>query len=343
MDMFHKKAFGLDIADHTIEVVELRKSFLTQKITVTAKQRVPLEHGVVDHGRLINRKKLSESLNGLWDMLGIVPQSVVFGLPEHQTYTVVLHFSDGNPSDKTIADRVAQTIPLERDDISLSSVRISRSRDGVDLLVYAVSRETMNEWGDFFESIGIDIHAFDHELLAIGRGLFGALPPDTSCVVDIGAERTKIALFSKRGLEYVHALDRAGDVFTMEMSRALELSVDAAEKMKREVGMDPVNVYPLYQKLLEPIITEIHTAALYAHDTLKSPASLIVLVGGSAQLKGIVEYIAEQTKISVKLGSSFLIPGASGADTEQLHYIEAIGLALKDIEPIWEKRHPSLR
>ena len=125
--MFEKRAFGLDVADHTIEVAELTKNLFSQKTIVSARQRVVLEHGIVDHGTLLNRKRLSESLNTLWGLLGSVPQSVVFGLPEHQVYTAVLHFSGLEPSPEMITEQAAKTVPLEKDDLSFSYTIITQS------------------------------------------------------------------------------------------------------------------------------------------------------------------------------------------------------------------------
>lgn len=340
--MFEKIAFGLDIADHTIEVAKLRRSFFSRKMTVLARQRISLEHGIVEHGTLRNRKKLSESLSSLWDLLGTIPQSVVFGLPERQVYTAVLHFPGTEPSREMITDHAAKTVPLEKDDLSFSYKVIARSSNGVDVLMYGASREVMNDWHDFFESVGIVITAFDHELLAIGRGLFGADIPHSSCIVDIGAERTKIAIFTGRGLEYVHAIDSAGDFFTREIAKILDLSIDTAEKMKRDEGMQPVSLAAPFAQFLEPIISEIRTAVRYAQETIHDPISDVVLVGGSAQLKGLPAYLSEQLQLPVRLGGSFLLSKQVNGSLEQLHYIEAIGLALKGLDQVWERRHPSL-
>ena len=344
MSFFTKNAVGLDIADHTIEAIELTKSFFSQSATIVAQNRVALEYGIVDHGKLTNRKKLTESLQVLWEGMGRIPRSVIFGLPENQVYSSVIHIPGTQPlQEELIYQAAVKTLPIEKDDLAFSYSLISTTSSGMDVLLYGASKEVMNDWRDFFASIQIDVHAFDHELLAIERGLFGGVTPNTCCIVDVGAERTKIAIFSKRGLEYVHAIDTAGDVFTLEMSKALELPRDEAEKLKREQGMEPVNLTTLFTNLLSPIISEIHTAVSYAKDNVNNPVVSIVLVGGSSRLKGLTGYIQEQLGMPVVLGNSFLSSKSASMNSENLHYIEAIGLAMKGIDPIWEKRQPSLK
>ncbi|MBI4599902.1 pilus assembly protein PilM [Candidatus Uhrbacteria bacterium] len=343
MALFEKRAFGLDIADHTIEVVEMKKSFFSPRPVVAARQRMPLENGIVDSGRVVNRKMLAEAITLLWNALGSTPASVVFGLPERQVYTSLITIPASSPSAEMIADMAAKTIPIERDDLSLASVVIARTRESTDLLVYGASREYINEWRDFFESIDIAVLAFDHELLAIERGLFGRAAHDPCCVIDIGAERTKIAIFSNGALMYVAALDIAGDAYTREIAKALDLPLDAAEKMKREQGMQPANLYALFTKLLAPMVAEISAAVSYADDALHTKIPRAVLVGGSSQMKGLPEYLAEQLHLPVELGRPFLFSGEQNAGLLYLHYIEAIGLALRGVEPQWETLHPPLR
>lgn len=343
MDIFGKSAVGLDIADHTLVAVELKQRIFSHAPVITAQSMIPLEYGVVDHGKLTNRKILAETLEILWGRLGVTPKSVIFGLPENQVYSSIIHLQDSRQIDEMIAQEAAKTFPIEKDDLTFSYSLISSSRDGADILVYGASREILNEWRDFFSGIRVDVRAFDHELLAIGRGLFGAAIPKTCCVVDMGAERTKIGIYSKRGLEYVHALDCAGELFTLEISKALELSKDQAEKLKREQGMEPVHLYALFGKVLVPIIEEIRTALSYVGRTTGGAVSSVVLVGGSAQLKGLAEYLGKELALPVSLGAPFILSPADGANPEELHYIEAIGLALKGIDPSWEKKYPSLK
>ncbi len=344
MIFFGKRSVGLDIADHTIEVVELKKFFGSNKPVVSARARVSLEFGIVDHGTLIHRKKLSQSLDTLWKMFGHIPTSVVFGLPERQVYSSIIHFDTGEVSARRIADEAVKTLPIDKDDLSFSWSLTPGSGKGSDVLIYGASKEVMGEWRDFFTSIQINVLAFDHELLAIERGLFGGVPPHTCCIVDIGAERTKIAIFSKAGMLYLHAIDSAGDEFTQQIAKALELPLDEAEKIKRAQGMKPVNLYAIFTKLLAPIMKEVTIAVEYARDILADPATSIILVGGSAQLDGLSEYIGEQAGVPTILGTSFISPTSSGAsDSQRLYYIEALGLALKGIDSSWEKHHPSIK
>ena len=59
--MFTKTVFGLDISDHTIEVVELKIGW--QKIKVINKYSAGLEKGLIVNGRINDSEKLFDFLN----------------------------------------------------------------------------------------------------------------------------------------------------------------------------------------------------------------------------------------------------------------------------------------
>ena len=57
-----KRSIGIDIADRTIEVVELEKSGLRVKIKNLS--RVSLSPGIVEKGQIKDEKLLSEAIHG---------------------------------------------------------------------------------------------------------------------------------------------------------------------------------------------------------------------------------------------------------------------------------------
>ena len=346
--MFSRRAIGLDIADHTIEVVELEQSFFSSTPALVSRARMPLEKGIVEHGRLMNRKGLLDALATLWRNTShqpLSPNAVIVGIPERQVYTsvVTLETVQGSTLNDQIREYALETIPLEKDDLTFSFKVISKSAQAYDVMIYGTSREVLGEWRDFFDNSPYHVQAFDHELLAGIRGLFGKQPHPSVCIVDCGAERTKIAIYSSHGLGYVHSLEIAGDFFTEQIAKTRDVSKEEADRIKKEEGMEPVSHRVLFEKLLQPIIDEITIAREYFEKNAHERVNEIILIGGSARMKGLVDYIQETTGIRARQGVSFIsFPRSRTEDSDQLHYIEAIGLALRGIQPrIWEAEHPS--
>lgn len=347
MSIFKKQSVGLDIADHSIQIVELEQPLFSHTPKIISKSRRSLEHGIVEKGRVALKKQLLDALTELVQQAQpkeIVPGDVVFGVPEPLVYTQILRLEmDRVKSFDDEIERIAhESIPLESSDLLYAYRIVSQSEGMREVLLYGTSKEAISDWDDVLASAGFRVRAFDHELLAIARGMFGSTIPSPICIVDSGAERTKIAVYSRRGLHYVHSIDSAGDYFTEEIAKALDVPKEIAEQMKRDDGIEPLKLHALFKNLLDPIVAEIVTACDFFEKTHHHPVAEIVLVGGSSQLKGLTAYIQDGVKRSCRLGASLLPSLRTETDHDALHYIEAAGLALKGLhKSVWEREHPS--
>ena len=238
--MFKKTAVGLDIADHTIEVVELEQSIFSHAPRVVARGRKALLPGIVEAGRILLRKQLLEAVTTLMDETlphPIQSREVIFGVPERQVYTALvdIRLEKGTPLADQIEHSVKESIPLEDNDLIYTYRTMSQTASSARVVIYGTSKETLIEWNEFFESGGFRVRAFDHELLAIVRGLFADRIPKSLCVVDIGAERTKIAAYDNTGLQYVHSIEIAGDYFTEHIARSMDVTKEVAEQTKKVI------------------------------------------------------------------------------------------------------------
>lgn len=345
--IFKKRSIGLDIADHSIQIVELEQPLFSQTPKIIAKSRRSLEQGIVEKGRVVFHKQLLEALTELVRQAQpkeITPGDIVFGVPDPLVYTEILRLEMDRAKslDEEIARIALESIPLESSDLLYAYRVVSQSEGIREVLLYGTSKEAIADWDDVLVSAGFRVRAFDHELLAVARGMFGSTIPSPICIVDSGAERTTIAVYSRRGLHYVHSVDSAGDYFTEEIAKSLDVPKEVAEQMKKDDGIEPLTLHALFKNLLDPIIAEIVTACDFFEKTHHHPVAEIVLVGGSAQLKGLAAYIQDGVKRPCKLGTSLLPSLRTETDHDSLHYIEAAGLALKGLHlSVWEREHPS--
>lgn len=342
-----KIAVGLDIADHSIELIELSQPLFSSHPKVQARSRMALPAGIVEHGRVVLRKQLLAALEEVSQKARPRPielHDVIFGIPERQVYTTILRLLKNRESTlhEQIERATYELIPLERDDLLYVYRVLSETEKAREVLIYGMSKEVIGEWRDFFTGSSFRVRAYDHELLAVVRGLFGRATSAAICVVDIGAERTKVAISTAHGLHYVNSLENAGDAFTDGIAKELNVVYEEAEQQKREKGMMSVARYALFQDMLAPIIAEITMACEHFEKTEHSAVSHIILVGGSARLQGLPEYVQEQTGRKTQRGSPCLPLNSGDEDHDTLHYIEAIGLALKGLDlRYWERHHPS--
>jgi len=295
INIFSKKSVGLDIADHTIEAVELIKK--GAKVEISSLGRVLLEPGIIERGRIKDEKKLLEAVKRSLANAKpkpIVKKEIIFGLPESQVYTHIFELKPHNKKERQalILEQAYKNIPLKKEDLLFSYKVLKETKENIEILLVATSREVVLEWQQFFQKLGLEVEVFDIESLATFRGLFSKPSKEPVCVVDIGAASTNIAIFDRKGLRYSRSINIAGNVFTQEIAKAMKIDSEKAEKQKIKIGLTNKNnqIFPILIKALEPLSREIKTLLNYLQEKTGEKVKEIILVGGSSKLKGINDY-----------------------------------------------------
>ncbi len=335
----HKRSIGLDIADHTIEVVELERQ--GKDIRVVSKARAALPVGVVEHGQVKQPDRLAEILHGLFASAQPTPLSkapIIFGLPESQVYTHTFRFSDLSQKqiDEVLPKTVVSVIPIAKEKlVSMSLVTFTKDKQ-TDVVVIATHRDMLHEWEDFFVTHGFSVAAVDSETLASFRDLFPAPVTQPVCVVDIGAMTTFVSLFDVHGLRHTRTVFLAGEDFTQTIASTAHIEYEQAEEEKKTFGLGTTagekQWFPALMLQVDTVVKAIHETISFFEKTRNEKVSDVVVIGGSAQLPGLVQYIQEKSGYPTRIGQSI----CSGTPLE---YIEAVGLAKFSLEAERWKRH----
>ena len=129
---------------------------------------------------------------------------------------------------------------------------------------------------------------------------------ETILIVDIGNLTTNLT-FSDRGkIKLSVSIPVAGNRFTLAISKKLNVSLGEAENLKIKTGLNPEakegRVFLILQQELREIIEEIKSAEKYSSENITTEPFKIVLVGGSAQLPYLSEYLSENLEKEVEIG-----------------------------------------
>lgn len=337
MFLFAKTSIGVDIADNTIESAQLVRR--GKAVQVLSLSRVSLEPGIVKAGRIQDSKQLALSLKKLFreaKPLALKPKKIIFGLPENQVYFCSFELAPHSIRDREllVLHKVQRAIPLEPDDILFSYKVLREKEKAIEILVTAASREVVEEWQKFFKSQNLETELFDIESLAVFRGLYVNPPQKTVLVADIGSQRTNLSIFDQTGIRYSHTFNLGGESLTQELSKTLKVSPEEAEKKKIVSGIKEQDskVFLALVAGLEKIVKEIKEIIGYFQNKTQKTIEEAVLVGGTSNLKGIEEYFSANLELPVRVGISALLGSKA-----PLEYLEAIGLALRDLSQRWKE------
>ena len=145
----------------------------------------------------------------------------------------------------------------------------------------------------------------------------------TQCFLDVGRHYTELLVFRGRNLLFSRKIPISNGDFTKAMTRVLvsdrgktALTLDEAEKIKREVGIPPegeskiidnkistIQLLSMLRAPLEQLVDEIERSfAYYREETGGGEIDSLVLFGGGASLGGLIKFLSEELGIEVRLG-----------------------------------------
>lgn len=170
-------------------------------------------------------------------------------------------------------------------------------------------------------------------------------------LIDIGGTTTNIAIYEEGDLQYAAVLPLGGVNITNDLAIGLKTDPEVAEIVKIEhasavprhensgvsmkhagemYSFDTRDIDEIVEARLEEIFEAIQHEFKRAGRAGKLPSG-VVLTGGGAQLKGVVEYAKESLGLAARVGKTSGYGGVAD-DIEKPQFATAVGLMLIDAE-----------
>jgi len=227
----------------------------------------------------------------------------------------------------------------------------------VNVVLVAAPRPMVEGKVAVLEEAGLEPLSVDVEAFALLRALQSrpdsGVPADgTVALLDMGASHTEINIISNGGLALTRHIPIAGNNLTAAIRNAVGCTDADAEEMKFGVDLkDSIEVLPeaadsqllrAVQPMVDELLREIRRSINYYQSQLPEGADTVVdtlmLSGGTARMKGLVEYTKSRLNANVAVGSTALsgmYDFSSGRDglceDDVTLFAVGIGLALKEM------------
>jgi cell division protein FtsA len=186
------------------------------------------------------------------------------------------------------------------------------------------------------------------------------------CLVDIGGGTTDMAVFTDGAIKHTSVIPIAGDQVTNDIAMALRTPTKAAEELKITHGMalrqlaspnDMIEVPGVGERgprelsrqtlaeVIEPRVEELYSLIqreLRSSGLEELLSSGIVITGGSALMKGMVELGEEIFHMPVRVG----VPHYNGALAEVVRsprYATGMGLLMAGLDQLKRDRHARMQ
>lgn len=306
---FQKTAFGIDISEHSIEIVSLGGSPGCPRLL--AMGRKVLDPGISIEESISGKNKLKQGLKELLRNLKfgkLNSKKVSSAVPESKSYIRIFNLPPDLAEKETleyIKSQARENFPHSLDDLYFD-FQIQRGK----VLLAASPKRIVDDYLEIFQDCGLEPLALEIESLSLGRALVLEGEKGNILIADLGARITNFSLFSEGGLKFSFSLPRAGDNFTQALSEKQGLPLALAEEVKKESGLDSQRqegrTFLVLQKELQPIVREAQKVLAYFQEKTGEAVKKIILAGGSSVLPGLSEYLADNLGLPVEIGDPWV-------------------------------------
>lgn len=318
------RVVGLDLGSHTVKAVlfettmrgHVVKEFHTQP---RAQEGEKLE-------------TLKSAVQALFTAHPMMADQVVVALPGAllATHTFQMPFTDAKRLEAALPFEVESQLPFDLDDAVYDYQLTGQKDKKSDLLVGVIRKNELNALMAALSDAKIEPRIVTHPAVAYqsfflaAPGVFGANDGSSVAIVDIGHERTCIAIGKPGvGIEFARTFQGGGKDLTRALAAEFNTALPDAEQWKLQhaalgsqvVGPDAERAAGAFIRGLQPIIREIRATLKGFTGRTKSSVSTIYLVGGTAKLLGIDEQLSRDLGMTVKLLP--LPPEAATIDTPE--------------------------
>jgi len=192
------------------------------------------------------------------------------------------------------------------------------------VLIGAAPKSIVNQYTDILDLAKLSVEALEIEPMSICRSLLREEASNYSnqfkknyAIIDFGAARTSMIIYSRNTILFTVSMPISGDKMTFDISKALKIAKDKAEKAKIVCGLDKSRAKGIVYKVLTKTISDLNskinnTVEFYKNNfSDRGAIEIILLCGGGANIKGIDELITKAVDLPVKRGDSLINIGVA--------------------------------
>jgi type IV pilus assembly protein PilM len=339
---------GLDISSSGVKLVELsevgKSEFRLERFAAE-----PLPRGAVVDGNIENIEDVADAVRRVWKKSGTRAKFVALGMPPASVITKKIILPGGLSEDELevqVESEANQYIPFALDEVSLDFDVIGPAQNApedVEVLLAATRKEKVEDRVAVAESAGLKPTVMDIESyaarMAVDR-IVAQMPQGGKgqivALFQIGAQVTHVSMLLDGQAIYEREQPFGGNQLTQDIVRSYGLSFEEAEAKKKAGDLPEGYERELLDPFLENVGLEVTRAIqFFFTSTPYTRIDQIFLAGGCAIIPGLVELVAERTKISASVVSPFKgMQLASNVREKQLRteapaYLVACGLAMR--------------
>ncbi len=320
---------GIDIGSSSIKLVQLRRED-GRAILETYGAITLGPYNGVEAGKAVKLpvNKITEALSDLMRETNVTTKSVSVAIPFASSLTSIIQMPNmpKNQLNQMIPLEARKYIPVPMNEVMLDwfiipdeepksrseilegvydSFEKPKEKNNLEILLVAIFNTILNDYQTITDTLGLTTKFYELEVFSAARGSLshGVAPV---VIVDIGASTTKIYVVERGVIRMSHLVHKGSQDLTLHIERALEISFEKAERLKREEGMsEDSSVKFAMLSTLDHIFSQINHVLLSYGKKYHKNISKVMFSGSTAAMDGFLEYAESKIENVVTIANPF--------------------------------------
>jgi len=314
-----QKYVGIDLGAYRVKMVVVTSSFRGVQVVETHEETLGVvvgKDGAEAVDPLSHRISVALSMLRSHNLLG---QSVSLALPPGLLSYRLLDFpfADERRIAQTVMFEAEGQFPVPLEQLVYGHLLVPVSSGGRALVV-AANRDKVEQISGLFRRAGCEVKVTTAPAMAAAQVVSPELEPIAAdaatkpgaLLLDLGHRFTHVIGLGAKGPLAVRTLRRGGRNITQAIATQYQLDVASAEQAKHtdaflahhgvgQIDGAQLEASRLVARELEPILRDLEHTRQWLSGSQQIEVNQILLCGGGAELRGLPEYLQEQTGLSV--------------------------------------------
>ncbi len=345
-----KETVGIDIGSHSVKIVHLKKLHEGFKL-LNYEIRPTMATGIEYIPSDLRSERFAPIIIEMLKTLRINPKHVKhlvtsIGGDNTSIKQIKTIFLPDDELESALFFEAKKHIPISGTDMVLDYqvLSVEEKTNNMNILLAATSKDLLNEHTNILMSAGLSPNIVDIDSLAIANSfaLNAFAEEGVYVMLNLGAHRSNMVIWGPDSKLFARDIPYGGYNFTRDIMRKRQMEWDEAERHKLEFGLNDnpasanvqtISMLDISEKSTEDAIVEEVRRSLrfYVKEAGNSDFRKLYLMGGTAKLGGLQEYIQDKVAIPTEIFMPFInveMP-EKFQDKKDPQLALAIGLAMR--------------
>ncbi len=345
-----KESIGLDIGNHSIKMVHLKKLHSGFKL-LNYEIRPTIADGMEPILSDLSPDRFSPVLSGVLRTLKIKPKKIKhivssIGGDNTSIKQIKTIFLPDDELESALFFEAKKHLPISGAEMLLDFqvLGIEEKTNNMNILLTSTTKTMLQEHTNILTSAGITPGIVDLESLAVANSfiLNSYIEEGIYVILNIGAFKTNMVIYGPKVKFFARDIGWGGYHFTKDIMKKKNIPYEEAEAYKIEHGLrkeesdsDSTSIIALditEKSTAEHIVQEVkRSIRFYVKEAGNSDFRKIMLVGGGSKMIGLAEFISEQLKMDTEIYNPFinLEKPEKFKDSQDPQLALALGLAMR--------------